>query len=231
MGFATARRFKRKQSDIETRTPSLNISIAAVLKPCAIFMMGIFVGVFFVSPSSITITSQVPISGVTRPNGGSSSGNLSVPSVQSLTGKNKGDDDFFSTTVAVKGKVVDQENIPARPTSHVDPTGRSIMKQQFLEAFVVPRFVGVSLATLKPGQEVTKHEHESLHEFFYGIEGEATVSVDGARHKMKAGTFVHATPHEIHSVKNNSVEDFKFLVFGVTFDLETVLGNYPLTLQ
>uniref|UniRef100_A0A7S1BKH3 Uncharacterized protein n=1 Tax=Corethron hystrix TaxID=216773 RepID=A0A7S1BKH3_9STRA len=174
MGFATARRFKRKQSDIETRTPSLNISIAAVLKPCAIFMMGIFVGVFFVSPSSITITSQVPISGVTRPNGGSSPGNLSVPSVQSLTGKNKGDDDFFSTTVAVKGKVVDQENIPARPTSHVDPTGRSIMKQQFLEAFVVPRFVGVSLATLKPGQEVTKHEHESLHEFFYGIEGEAT---------------------------------------------------------
>ncbi len=61
---------------------------------------------------------------------------------------------------------------PVRNTVHVDDRGRPITKQQLLEPFVLPNLVGVSVATFLPGQTMMPpHEHESMHELFYVIEG------------------------------------------------------------
>ena len=71
-----------------------------------------------------------------------------------------------------KGIIATLDDIPVRKTSHVDEQGRPITKQQFLDAFVLPNFVGFSIATFLPGQVMMPpHEHETLYELFYVVEG------------------------------------------------------------
>ena len=71
------------------------------------------------------------------------------------------------------GFVKQLSETPIRNTSHVDDTGRAITKQQLLEPFVLPNLVGFSIATFLPGQTMMPaHEHETLYEIFYVIEGE-----------------------------------------------------------
>lgn len=94
------------------------------------------------------------------------------------------------------------------------------MKQQLLDAFVVPNFVGVSVATFEAGQEMTPHEHENLHEFFYVLDGTGTITIDGVKHNMKPGSFYHLAPHERHGIRvqpsNAGESPMKLAVFGVT---------------
>ena len=71
-----------------------------------------------------------------------------------------------------EGSITHLDDIPIRKTSHVDEEGRPITKQQFLDAFVLPDFVGFSVATFLPGQVMMPpHEHETLYEIFYVVEG------------------------------------------------------------
>mmetsp|Transcript_2787 Transcript_2787/g.3366 ORF Transcript_2787/g.3366 Transcript_2787/m.3366 type:complete len:172 (+) Transcript_2787:40-555(+) len=117
-----------------------------------------------------------------------------------------------------KGIVTRLADTPVRPTSHIDDLGRPITKQQLLEPFVVPNFVGYSVATFKPGQNMMPvHEHESLHEFFYVLEGTGIIQVNGVDHKVSPGTFLHMAPHEPHGIwipKDNK-GDMKMAVCGV----------------
>jgi quercetin dioxygenase-like cupin family protein len=114
------------------------------------------------------------------------------------------------------GSVKRLEDTPVRPTSHVDQHGKPITKQQLLEPFVVPHFVGVSVATFTAGQELTPHEHENLHEFFHVLEGSAQIEIDGRQHKMEPGTFFHLAPHERHGIQIPGDGSMKMAVFGVT---------------
>lgn len=116
------------------------------------------------------------------------------------------------------GTVKQLDETPSRPTSHVDQNGKSIIKQQLLDAFVVPNFVGYSVATFDAGQEMTSHEHENLHEFFYVLDGKGLINIDGTEYEMKPGSFYHLAPHERHGIKvpNDVDEPMKMAVFGVT---------------
>jgi quercetin dioxygenase-like cupin family protein len=114
------------------------------------------------------------------------------------------------------GSVKRLEDTPMRPTSHVDQQGKPITKQQLLEPFVVPRFVGVSVATFTAGQQLAGHEHKNLHEFFYVLEGSGRMEVDGKQHKMEAGTFFHLAPHERRGIHVPADGSMIMAVFGVT---------------
>ena len=117
------------------------------------------------------------------------------------------------------GSIQHLEQIPFRKTSHIDEEGQPIMKQQILEPFVVPNFVGYSVATFKPGQiMMPPHEHKSLHEFFYVIQGTGIIQKDGIDNKVKPGTFLHMAPFEKHGiwVPKDATEDMKMVVCGVT---------------
>jgi hypothetical protein len=71
-----------------------------------------------------------------------------------------------------KGDIKQLSETPIRNTSHIDDQGRPITKQQLLEPFVLPNLVGFSIATFLPGQTMMPpHEHETLYEIFYVIEG------------------------------------------------------------
>ena len=121
-----------------------------------------------------------------------------------------------------RGVVARLEEIPHRPTSHVDTDGRPITKQQFLEPFVVPNFVGFSVATFKPGQTMMPvHEHKSMHEFFYVLEGRGFFQVDDVTHEVYPGTFLHLASGEKHGIwvpKDSANGDLKIVVCGVTLD-------------
>lgn len=126
---------------------------------------------------------------------------------------------FHSTeTGPLHGSVKHLDNTPSRPTSHVDQNGKSIMKQQLLDAFVVPNFVGYSVATFEAGQEMTPHEHENLHEFFYVLNGGGIITIGGIEQEMEPGSFYHLAPHERHGIRvpRDASEAMKLAVFGVT---------------
>ena len=112
------------------------------------------------------------------------------------------------------------EKIPIRNTSHKDDNGEYIKKQQFLEPFVVPRVTGFSVATLRPGQRVHRHEHENMHEFFYVLEGNGVFFVNDNKAQGHPGTFLHYPPHSPHEifVPENSKEEMKMLVAGIVID-------------
>jgi quercetin dioxygenase-like cupin family protein len=110
-------------------------------------------------------------------------------------------------------------DLPVRPTSHKDEQGRSVMKQQLMEPFVVPRVTGFSVATFQPNQQVFRHAHVNMHEFFYVLKGQgAIIQVNDEDHVVQEGTFVHVAPGEQHAVFTNSVDDRQLLVVGVVTD-------------
>jgi quercetin dioxygenase-like cupin family protein len=125
-----------------------------------------------------------------------------------------------NTNVGPKhGSIQHLEQTPFRKTSHIDENGKPIVKQQFIEPFVIPKFVGYSVATFKPGQTMMPpHEHKSLHEFFYVIEGTGIIQKDGIDNQVKPGTFLHMAPFEKHGiwVPKDASQDLKMVVCGVT---------------
>jgi quercetin dioxygenase-like cupin family protein len=122
-------------------------------------------------------------------------------------------------TGPLHGSIKQLDDTSSRPTSHKDQNGRSIMKQQLLDAFVVPNFAGFSIATFEAGQSMMPpHDHVNLHEFFYVLSGSGIISIDNVEHEMKPGSFYHLTPHERHGIRvpPDTKEDMKMAVFGVT---------------
>jgi quercetin dioxygenase-like cupin family protein len=93
------------------------------------------------------------------------------------------------------------------------------MKQQLMEPFTVPRVTGFSVATLQPNQQVFRHAHANMHEFFYVTKGQgAVIQVNDVDHVVQEGTFVHVAPGESHAVFTTSVDDLQMLVVGVVTD-------------
>lgn len=122
------------------------------------------------------------------------------------------------SSASVHGTIKRLEDTPSRPTSHVDQQGKPIMKQQLIEAFLIPKFVGFSVATFATGQTMSPHEHTNLHEFFYVLEGTGIIDIDGTEHTMQPQSIFHLAPHERHALRvpRDASKSMKIAVFGVT---------------
>lgn len=119
-----------------------------------------------------------------------------------------------------KGSIQELSEIPTRNTSHIDKaTGKSISKQQIIDPFVIPHLAGFSVATILPGQTVDSHQHQSMHEFFFILEGKAVFVIDGRKVEVEPGTFIHVAPHEKHGIHVPASHGaMKMYVSGVTID-------------
>ncbi len=60
-----------------------------------------------------------------------------------------------------------------------------------------------ALVQFQPGEDFQGHYHEVMEENFYILEGEVDIYVDGVKHTLKEGQFIHIEPNEIHYVVNN----------------------------
>jgi quercetin dioxygenase-like cupin family protein len=58
------------------------------------------------------------------------------------------------------------------------------------------------LVVHQPGEGPPPHMHEEQVEVFFVIEGEYTLTVDGAEHRASAGTLVFLPPQCVHGFKN-----------------------------
>ena len=121
----------------------------------------------------------------------------------------------------LSGSIHRLEDTPFRHTAHRDENGRPVMKQQLIEAFIVPNVAGYSVASVLPGQRVDSHEHATMHEFFYVLEGSAIFTIDGKETTARPGTFFHLAPHEVHGIfvpPDSADGEMKMLVSGVVVE-------------
>jgi quercetin dioxygenase-like cupin family protein len=123
-----------------------------------------------------------------------STGNAMTTTTSTLTG-----------TFTTSSFVTHLSNISTRATSHVDPqhNDEPITKQQLIEPMVIPNVAGFSVANIPKGHEVTMHQHATMHEFFYVLEGSATFTIIPKLHspdgndKWKKGKFRHQQQQQV----------------------------------
>lgn len=62
------------------------------------------------------------------------------------------------------------------------------------------------------GAAEQRHLHERARQFFYVLQGELTMEVEGMVHHLGAGDGVEIAPGKAHQARNESGEDVRFLV-------------------
>lgn len=119
---------------------------------------------------------------------------------------------------SISGSIHRLADAPVRNTSHYDADNQPITKQQLIEPFDVPNLAGFSVATLLPGQRVNSHDHRSMHEFFFILEGKALFTIEGKETLVEKGTMVHVTPHEYHQLDAPHDSSVIMLMSGITVE-------------
>jgi mannose-6-phosphate isomerase-like protein (cupin superfamily) len=56
------------------------------------------------------------------------------------------------------------------------------------------------------------HRHERSRQFFYVLDGEAALEVEGCLHRLRRGEGLHVPPSAAHQMRNDSGADVRFLV-------------------
>jgi len=111
-------------------------------------------------------------------------------------------------------KLVKTNELPEIGTSHDE----DIKKKVFLEKGFIPQLMTFSSATLKPGQSVESHKHDTMFEVFYVQSGRADFLVNDKKITLSAGDCITIEPGEMHSQNNPYNEDSVWLYFGIAID-------------
>ena len=78
-----------------------------------------------------------------------------------------------------------------------------------------------------PATAEVRHRHARSRQFFYVLEGEALLELDGVTHRLGACQGLHVPPGAAHQIRNESAADVRFLVVSSPKshgDRETVDG-------
>lgn len=62
------------------------------------------------------------------------------------------------------------------------------------------------------GTTEQRHRHERSRQFFYVLEGEAVLEMEGTAHVLRSGEGLHVPPGAAHQMRNESGADVRFLV-------------------
>jgi quercetin dioxygenase-like cupin family protein len=65
---------------------------------------------------------------------------------------------------------------------------------------------------MPPGTVEQRHRHARARQFFYVLEGMATLEVEGVTHPLQRGGGLHVPPGAAHQMRNDSTTDVRFLV-------------------
>ncbi len=64
------------------------------------------------------------------------------------------------------------------------------------------------------GTAEQRHRHHRAQQFFYVLEGEAALEVEGTAHTLQAGQGLHVPPGSRHQMRNDSDTPLRFLVIS-----------------
>jgi quercetin dioxygenase-like cupin family protein len=65
---------------------------------------------------------------------------------------------------------------------------------------------------MPPGSFEQRHQHVRARQFFYVLEGEATLEMDGTAYCLRAGQGLHVPPGMAHQMRNDSHGEVRFVV-------------------
>ena len=67
---------------------------------------------------------------------------------------------------------------------------------------------------MPPGAAEQRHRHGHARQFFYVLEGEAMIELEGEQHRLRRGEGLHVPPGAAHQIHNVSAADVRFLVIS-----------------
>ncbi|MBB6244090.1 cupin domain-containing protein [Rhodanobacter sp. MP1X3] len=67
---------------------------------------------------------------------------------------------------------------------------------------------------MPPGAAEVRHRHARARQFFYVLEGVATLEATGVTHTLKAGQGLHISPGTAHQMRNECAADLRFMVIS-----------------
>lgn len=67
---------------------------------------------------------------------------------------------------------------------------------------------------MPPGSFEQRHFHTRARQFFYVLDGEATLELDGVNHRLQRGDGLHVPPEVAHQVRNDGSADVRFIVIS-----------------
>lgn len=65
---------------------------------------------------------------------------------------------------------------------------------------------------MPPGAAEVRHRHARSRQFFYVLEGQLTLELDGVIHRLPAGHGLHVAPEQAHQARNEGPGDVRMLV-------------------
>lgn len=65
---------------------------------------------------------------------------------------------------------------------------------------------------MPPGTAEVRHRHAQARQFFYVLEGEALLELDGVAHRLGANQGLHVPPGAAHQMRNDSASEVRFIV-------------------
>lgn len=65
---------------------------------------------------------------------------------------------------------------------------------------------------MPPGSFEQRHRHARARQFFYALEGELTIELEGNVHRLQGGEGLHVPPGSAHQVRNDGAADTRFVV-------------------
>lgn len=65
------------------------------------------------------------------------------------------------------------------------------------------------------GASEVRHKHARSRQFFYMLEGEASLELEGIEQSLRAGQGLHVPPGAVHQMRNESEGDVRFIVVSV----------------
>jgi len=68
---------------------------------------------------------------------------------------------------------------------------------------------------MPPGTAEQRHYHVRARQFFYVLEGEAVLELEGRLHRLHRGEGLHVPPGAAHQMRNEGGADARFLVVSV----------------
>lgn len=67
---------------------------------------------------------------------------------------------------------------------------------------------------MPPGAAEQRHRHARARQFFYVLEGLATLELEGAVHRLQRGEGLHVPPGAAHQMRNDSTTEIRFMVIS-----------------
>lgn len=71
----------------------------------------------------------------------------------------------------------------------------------------------LQIIRINPRTEIDPHFHKKMTEAFFILKGKAVIFIEGNNYRLKPGDTLVCHPKEVHGAKNDSDEEFEYLVF------------------